>query len=218
VLGATSRREIVGVVGDVRERGLMRDPEPVAYLCGNLSYWPDPFYLVRTDSKYTLSVSSLREALHEIEPQRSVYGIAPLTDTVSESISNPRINMILLTLFAATALLLAAIGLYGMLAQFVSQRRREIGLRIALGAQPSHVLAQVVRHGIGVIGIGMVSGVIAAFLLARFMATLVFGISPRDPVTFAIVPIVLSLIAAIATIVPARRAVRVDPMRALRDE
>jgi predicted permease len=218
VLGATSRREIVGVVGDVRERGLLRDPEPVAYLCGLLSFWPDPFYLVRTDSKYTLSVSTLRAALREIEPQRSVYSIAPLTERMSETISEPRINMILLTLFAATALLLAAIGLYGMLAQFVSQRRREIGLRIALGAQPADVLAQVVRHGISVIGIGLIVGAVSAFLLARFMSTLVFGISPRDPLTFALVPIVLSLIATFATIIPARRAVRVDPMRALRDD
>jgi putative ABC transport system permease protein len=218
VLSATTKREIVGVVGDVRERGLLRDPEPVAYLCGLLSFWPDPFYLVRSDAKFALSVPSLRAALQEIEPQRSVYNIAPLTERISESISEPRINMLLLSLFAATALLLAAIGLYGMLAQFVSQRRREIGLRIALGAQPSHVLAQVVRHGISVIGMGMAVGVIAAFLLARFMSTLVFGISPHDPVTFTLVPIVLLLIATLATIIPARRAVRVDPMRALRDE
>jgi putative ABC transport system permease protein len=141
-----------------------------------------------------------------------------LRDALSESISEPRLNSILLTLFAATTLLLAAIGLYGMLAQFVSQRRREIGLRIALGAQPTDVLAQVLRHGVGVVAVGIVAGLAGAFVLARFMATLVYGISPRDPLTFAIVPILLALMSAIATFVPARRAVRVDPMHALREE
>jgi putative ABC transport system permease protein len=210
--------EIVGIVGDVHERGLMRDVEPVIYNCGLMSYWPDPFYLVRIDSAGAVTAAALRDALHEIEPRRSVYAITTLRETLSESVSEPRLNTVLLTLFAITALLLAAIGLHGMLAQFVSQRRREIGLRIALGAQPADVLAQVLRHGVGVVALGIIVGLGGALLLARFMSTLVFGISPRDPVTFVIVPLVLALIAAIATLVPARRAVRVDPMRALRQD
>jgi len=103
-------------------------------------------------------------------------------------------------------------------AQFVSQRRREIGLRIALGASPSDVLTQVVRQGITVVAVGVGVGLASAFALARLMASLVFGISPRDPLTFATVPLLLALIAALAAFVPARRAVRLDPMRALRED
>jgi putative ABC transport system permease protein len=211
------RAEIVGIVGDVHERGLARDAEPTIYNCGLMPFWPDPFHIVRIDSTRAPTAAALRDALHEVEPRRSVYGITTLTETLSESISEPRLNTILLTMFAATTLLLASIGLHGMLAQFVSQRRREIGLRIALGAQPADVLAQVLWHGAMVVAAGIAAGLAGAFVLARFMSTLVFGISPRDPITFAFVPLVLALIAAIATLVPARRAVRVDPMDALRE-
>ena len=210
--------EIVGVVADVREQGLIKDPEPILYMCGLMAHWPDPYYIVRTDPSRPATMAGIREALREIEPGRAVYDASTLTETLSESLSQPRLNTVLLTLFALMALMLAAIGLYGMLAQFVSQRRREIGLRIALGAQPAQVLAQVIRHGALVIGAGIVFGLGGAFALARFMATLVFGIPWHDPVTFAAVPVVLAAIAAAATIVPARRAVRVDPIEALRED
>jgi putative ABC transport system permease protein len=147
-----------------------------------------------------------------------VYGAASLTETLSGSLSQPRLNTVLLGLFAATALMLAAIGLYGMLAQFVSQRRREIGLRMALGARPAQVLAQVLRYGAWVTAAGIAVGLAVAFVLARLMAALVFDVSWRDPMTFVVVPLVLATIAAGATIIPARRAVRVDPMRALRED
>src|SRR5262249_44380772 len=147
-------------------RSVMRDAEPVIYFCGLMPYWPDPIYLVRTASAQPITAAALREAMHEIEPGRSVYAVTTLTDAIAETISAPRINTILLTSFAATALLLAAIGLHGMLAQFVSQRRREIGLRIALGARPSDVLAEVLRHGVIVVGVGVAVGLAGAFVLA----------------------------------------------------
>jgi predicted permease len=213
-----AQSEIIGIVGDVRERGLARDPEPAVYFCGLMPFWPDPFYLARLDGTRAVSAASLRAALREIEPHRSVYAVTPLREALSESIAEPRLTTLLLTLFAATTLLLAGIGLHGMLAQFVSQRTREIGLRIALGAQPADVLAQVVRHGVTVVAIGVGVGLAGAFAGARVMSSLIVGISPRDPLTFATVPVVLGLIAAIAAFVPARRAVRLDPMRALRDD
>jgi putative ABC transport system permease protein len=209
--------EIVGVVADVREQGLMKDPEPTVYYCGLMAFWPDPYYLVRTDPSRGLTMAAIREALHEIEPRRAMYAAAPLISTLSESLSQPWLNTVLLTLFAAMALTLAAIGLYGMLAHFVCQRRREIGVRMALGARPAQVFAQVVRHGAAVTGIGVALGLTGAFALARVMTTLVFNIPARDPVTFVIVPTVLALVAAAAMIIPAKRAVSVEPMEALRE-
>jgi predicted permease len=210
--------EIVGVVADVREQGLMKDPEPIVYFCGLMPYWPDPYYLVRSDPGRPVTVAAVREAVREIEPLRAVYDSAPLTERMAESLSQPRLNTILLAAFAGTTLVLAAIGLYGMLAQFVAYRRREIGVRMALGARPADVLKQVLGHAASVVGVGLALGLAGAFVLARFMASLVFGIPARDPVTFGIVPLLLAAMAAAAAAVPARRAVRVDPVQALRDE
>ena len=211
------RAEIIGVVGDARERSLNQAPEPIAYACGLMPYWPDPYFIVRTDSSRGVTMAAVRDALREIEPQRAVYDAAPLTERLSKSLSQPRFNTLLLALFAGMALMLAAIGLYGMLAQFVTQRRREIGLRLALGAPRARVLAQLLGHGAIVIGAGTAIGMVAALAVARLMSTLMFGISSHDPVTFITVPVVLGTIAAAAAIVPARRAVRVDPMVALRE-
>jgi hypothetical protein len=210
--------EIVGVVADVRELGLAKEPEPILYSCGLTPFWPDPFFLARMDPARPATMAGIREVMRELEPQRALYDAATLEATVAASLSQPRLNTLLLALFATTALLLAAVGLYGMLAQFVSQRRREIGVRMALGARPAQVLAQVVRHGASVTGIGLALGLVAALALARVMEALVFGIPARDPVTFAVVPAVLALIAGAATILPARRAARVEPMRALRED
>jgi predicted permease len=209
--------KIVGVVGDVREGGLLKEPEPLIYWCGYNPYWPDPRFLVRTGSTRPVSMSAVRAALREIEPQRAVYAEQPLTDLLSASLSQQRLNTILLALFAATALMLAALGLYGVLSQLVSARSREIGLRMALGARPVQILSAVVGQAATLTGLGMAAGLGAAFVLARFMATLVFGISARDPLTFVLVPVVLTLVAALAAIIPARSAGRVDPMEVLRD-
>jgi predicted lysophospholipase L1 biosynthesis ABC-type transport system permease subunit len=210
--------EIVGIVGDVRERSLMKAPEPVLYFCGLSAFYPDPYYFVRVDPARAVSMSAVREALREIEPRRAVYAATTLADALSLTLSQPRLNTVLLSAFAAMALTLAAVGLYGVLAQFVLLRRREMALRIALGARASQVLSRVVRHAAVVAGAGLAVGLVASVVLSRFMAALVFGIDARDPLTFAAIPIVLAAIAAAATIVPARRAVRVEPMRALREE
>jgi putative ABC transport system permease protein len=162
-------------------------------------------------------MAAIRTALVEIEPGRAVYGEQRLTDALWTSLSQQRVNAILLALFAATALLLAALGLYGVLSQLVSAQRREIGVRMALGARPLRILFSVVAQAAALTGVGMAAGLAAAFVLARFMATLVFAISLRDPPTFVLVPIVLSLVAAAAAIIPARRAARVDPMDVIRE-
>jgi putative ABC transport system permease protein len=210
--------DIVGVAGDVRESGLLKAAEPVIYWCGYSAYWPDPFFLVRTNPARHVSIAAIRAALLEIEPNRAVYSVRPLADTLSNSVSQRRLNTILLALFAAMALLLAAMGVYGVLSQLVAGRRREIGVRMALGARPVQILTSVVAQAALVTGFGIAAGLGGAIALARFMATLVFGINTRDLLTFAIVPLVLAVVAAAATFLPARRAATIDPMRALRED
>jgi putative ABC transport system permease protein len=213
----TQAADIIGIVGDVRERGLLNAPDPIIYWCGFSPYWPDTYFLVRTDPARAVSIATIRAALREIEPQRAVYAVRPLSESIANSLSQQRINTVLLVLFAVMALFLAAMGLYGVLSQFVSARRREIGVRMALGARPAQIIAAIVKKTAAVTALGIVAGLAGAFVLARFMATLVFAVSAHDPVTFASVPLLLALVAALAALVPARRATRVDPMMSLRE-
>ena len=214
--GFMTGAEIIGVAADVRERGLTRAPEPILYLCGYDGYWPDTHYLVRTDPTRPAGMAAIRAALREIEPARAMYAVQSLDDVIAASLSQPRLNTILLGMFAVTALALAAMGLYGVLAQLVAARRREIGVRIALGAAPAAIVRTIAGQVAIVTAIGIACGLAAALVLARFMSTLVFDISTRDPITFASVPLVLLVVAAAAALVPARRASTVDPADALR--
>jgi putative ABC transport system permease protein len=215
-IGSSSR--IVGVVGDVHEDGVTRPADPLIYWCGYSGYWPDPFFLVRLTPGRQASLAEIRAALREIEPTRAVYGVTTLDDTLEASTSQQRLNTILLTLFAATALALAGMGLYGVMSQLVAVRRREIGVRMALGARAGQILWSVVAQAATVTGAGIIAGLAGAFALARFMTTLVFEIPPLDPLTFSIVPAVLAGVALAAALLPARRAAAVDPMSALRDD
>jgi len=211
------RSEIIGVVGDVRERGLASEPGPLLYSCGLMPYWPDPRYLVRVEDPHRVTLAAIREAVREIDPARAVYAARPLEEFLAESISQPRLNAIMLSAFACTTLLLAAMGLYGVLSQVVSARRREIGLRIALGARRAQILGSVAAQAAIVTGAGLAIGLAAAAAFAQVMSSLVFGIAPRDPLAFAAAPVVVALVAMAAAIVPARRALRVEPMTALRE-
>ncbi|PYR39996.1 MAG: hypothetical protein DMF93_12295 [Acidobacteria bacterium] len=201
----------------MRENGLVHDPGPLIYWCGYSPYWPDPQFIVRIDPARPVSAAALRAALAEIEPKRAMYAERSLDETLSRTVSPQRLNTLLLALFAASALLLAGVGVYGVLAQLVAARVREIGVRMALGARGLQIVAPVVAQAAAMAGIGGAIGVAASLALARFMSALVFGISPRDPVTFAAVVIALPLAAAVAALVPARRAASIDPMQALRE-
>jgi hypothetical protein len=208
---------IVGITGDVRESGVIQEVQPIVYWCGYHPYWPDQYFLVRALPRHPLAINTIREALREIEPRRALYGAQQLTESLSESLAAQRFNMILLGLFAGTALLLAAVGLYGVLSQLVSSRRREIGVRMALGAQPRFIVRSVLRDAALMTAAGVVAGLAGALAMGRLMASLVFGVSTRDPLTFVAVPLILAAVAGAAAFIPARRAAQVDPALMLRD-
>ena len=174
--------------------------------------------LVRTDADPEALASPVRRVIREIDPELAVFGVEPFVRTVSRSIGQQRFTMIVLAVFAAVALLLAAIGVHAMFSYAVLRRRREIGIRLALGAAPSAVWRLVVLQGLTLAVIGTVLGVAGALAVSRLVATLLFGVTARDPFTFAAVAALLLIVAGAATLGPARRAARVDPLVVLRSE
>ena len=162
--------------------------------------------------------SAIRAAIASIDKDQPIFAIATMKQLVGDSVSTRRITLILLGLFSALALVLAAIGIYGVISYSVAQRTHEIGIRMALGAQRGDVLRMVLAQGVKIAGAGVVIGIVASLGLTRLMANLLFSVSAVDPPTFAAVAIVLAVIAMLACYIPARRTLRVDPMIALRYE
>jgi putative ABC transport system permease protein len=160
----------------------------------------------------------LRQHIKQFEPGRAVCGVAPLEDQIASSAGERRLQTMLLSLFGLTALLLASIGLYGVLGFFVSQRTREIGLRMAIGVAPGQVFRRMFRHGAGMTIGGVATGVVLGFGLTKLAASLLFGVKQWDQVTFVAAPALLLAVAALAIGVPSRRATLVDPIEALREE
>ncbi|MGA8593274.1 MAG: ABC transporter permease [Bryobacteraceae bacterium] len=210
-------REIRGVVADAREQGINREPMPTVYGCVNV---PDPnrFYLIRTHGQPMAMAHAIRQKLHEIEPGRSVFDFAPLEERISDSFTETRLRTVLLAVFAALALSLASIGLYGTLSYFVTIRQREIGLRLALGALRGQIVKSFVGQGLWVSVLGSVAGLCLAAVFARVLAGMLYGVSATDAVTFSSVVLLLLVVAAIASFIPAARAARTDPMHVLREE
>jgi ABC-type antimicrobial peptide transport system permease subunit len=165
----------------------------------------------------TLSTAAER-VIHDIDPGLAVFAVEPLDLTISRSVSQRRFTAFLLGSFAALAVILAAIGVHGLLSYNVARRRQEIGIRMALGAGRGAVLGLVLREGLAIITAGLIVGLAGAVALTRLLQALLFGVSPTDPLTFVVVAAVLTAIALVATLLPARRAARVDPLPALRTE
>jgi putative ABC transport system permease protein len=210
-------RRVIGIVGNERFKGLTETAPPAVYL--PLTQAPmASAVLVRTDGNPSLLAPGVRRVLREIDPQLALFGVEPLTETLGNSQSQRRFTMILLVAFAAVALLLAAIGVHGVLSYSVAQRTREIGIRAALGADVGRIRGLVVSQGARLAVFGIVLGLAGALGLTRLLSTLLFGVGARDPLTFAGVGIVLAVVALVAVWLPARRATRVDPLVALRHE
>jgi putative ABC transport system permease protein len=210
--------EIIGVVGDVHQIGLDTAPEPSVY-------WPHPelvmsamTVIVRTANDPLALVSAAHSEMQKLDPELPMAAVATMDQLLADSLSRSRFTMLLLGIFAAVALLLAAVGIYGLIAYSVTQRTRELGIRIALGAQRRDVLRLVLAQGTRLTLLGLALGVLAALALSRLLATLLFGITATDPLTFAGVAALLASVALAACFIPARRATRVDPLVALRYE
>ena len=175
-------------------------------------------YAVETSITPTQLVAPARQALAAIDPALVLYHPRTMEAVVGRHLARDRFTLLLMVVFAAVALTLAAVGVYGVLSYTVSQRTHEIGVRMALGARPGQVRATVMAHGVMVAGIGMLVGLAGAFGLSRLLESLLFGVSTRDPMVFAAVAMVLTMVILAAGYVPARRATRVDPLDALRSE
>jgi putative ABC transport system permease protein len=210
---------VVGVVGDVREDKLEQPPAPTIYVnCRQRPQATSAFNVViRTGMDPVAITSTVRQIVRDVAPNVPPK-FATLSQVVSGSVRGRRFNVILLGVFAGTALLLAVAGMYGVMAYSVTRRTNEIGVRMALGASRSTILGLVLGQGLFTAGIGVAVGVVASLALTRIVASLLFGLTPTDPVTFAAAAVVLMSVALLACYVPARRATNVDPMVALRYE
>jgi len=211
-------REIVGIVGDIRHFSLAEDPRPEYYFPIRQDTLPSQTLVVRGSTDAAALVPALRAAIRELDPNLAVTSVRTLDSLVGASVAQPRFRAILLGAFAALALLLSAVGIYGVLATAVTQRTREIGVRMALGAERKDVLVMVVGQGMKLVGIGLGAGLLGSLALTRVLSGLLYQVSATDPFTFAAAAILLGCVALLACSLPAYRAAKVEPMAALRVE
>ena len=217
-VNGVASREIVGIVGDIHDVSLGKEPGPMMYV----PFAQAPLYggevVVKSSSTTSAVVGAIRAATHGIDKNLPITDIAALPDVLNASVAQPRFRTLLLALFGAIALILAAVGIFGVISYSVSRRTHELGIRMALGAQSRSVLGMVLRETLALTLIGIAVGVPCAVAAARLIRRLLFNVPLYDPITLALVPLVLVAVAAIASYIPARRAMRVDPLVALRHE
>ena len=207
---------IVGVVGNVRENNLASAAPPMLYQCIAGGAWPDPDYVVRTAGSPGAAMAGVRELVRQVSPSRAVFGLERLQTVVDASLEQPRLNARFLSLFAGFALLLAAVGLYSLISLMVAARRREMGVRIALGARPAQIAAHVLASTARLLVWGALAGLALTWAADRLLASVLFGVQPLDLATLAAALAALALISALAAWLPARRAATTDPLLALR--
>jgi putative ABC transport system permease protein len=220
----TDRFEVIGVVADVRTESLEKKPPMIVYI----PYWDGPYwqgsvwgnatYVMKTSQDPAAMANALRSAMRELDRELPLSDVLTMREVLSESVSSRRFQTLLVSVFAIAALLLACLGIYGVISYSVARRTSEMGIRIALGAQPSQVSMLVLRQGIRPVLGGLLVGVLGALAAGQLISSFLFGTEPRDPAAISAVVAVLLLVAAAACWAPARRASRIDPMAALRDE
>jgi putative ABC transport system permease protein len=210
--------EIVGVVGDVRQHNLTEGLTPHVYAAWD--QWPldEITVVMRTRGDPALPLEAARATVLSLDRDLPIYDAFTLESMVDRTLGQPRFYVLLLSIFASLAVVLAVVGIYGVMAYTVQQRTREIGIRIALGATREHVIGMVVRRGLVMALIGIALGTAGAWAMTRVLKSLLFGVGERDPLTFALVAVLLAAVALFASWLPARRAARVDPLRAMRAE
>ena len=211
---------IVGVVRDVLERGYQQDSKPTVYMtqAQGPRYFPTTNLIVRVDGDPLDYASAVQRVVREVDPDQPVRLIRPMTEVIALTVGDRRQQTTLLVVFGVLALVIASLGLYGLLAQTVSARGREIGIRMALGATWRSVMQMVMSRGILLTGAGVGIGAVLAWSLTRAMESLLYGVGASDPLTFALVAGLLAAVSAVACAIPAVRAARVDPMLVLRDQ
>jgi putative ABC transport system permease protein len=210
--------EIVGVVGDVHHYSLAASDMPQIYVPFSQRPSRNVNFIVKAAVAPLSLAPSIRTAIRNVDADLPLVGLQPAGALLSDSVSMPRFRTLLMTGFGLTALLLAVVGIYGVMAYTVSQRTREIGVRVALGATRASVFRLVLGEAGPLVGAGIASGLFLALVLSRVLESMLFGVGSRDPLVFVAVPLILALVAAVATLVPARRAARLDPVNALGED
>jgi len=206
------------VVGAVKQDGLDKQAKPTIYVPFLQAPQMRMSLVIRTAVAPSSLAGNVKAAVWAIDKDQPIYNLKTMDEIIAETKSTPRLTLVLLAMFSGLALLLATIGLYGVMSYVVTERTQEIGIRIALGAQAGAVLKLIVGQGMALALLGVCIGLAAAFGLTRLMSGLLYGVSATDPITFAVIPLLLALIALLACYLPARWATKVDPLTALRHE
>jgi putative ABC transport system permease protein len=210
--------EIIGVVGDVKEDAVDKEPEPTVYYIHARLPTGSMVFVVRTEGDPAMLAAPVRRMIHDLDAAQPVADVDTMHNIVAETFSRQRFSAVLLAGYSVVSLLLAAVGIYGVLAYSVTERTREFGVRVALGAQPAQILSMVLSGGARVVLAGTAAGLVGALALTRLLETMLFGVGARDTATFLGVPLVLLVIGLVAAWLPARRASRLAPIEALRAE
>jgi macrolide transport system ATP-binding/permease protein len=216
--GETQLREVVGIVGNTVVNNIGEEPQPVAYLPLTQDYSPAALIQVRTVGRPEAVLATVRSQVQSLDPSLAITNVQTIGEVINQGLWAPRMGAALLALFGGLALVLAVIGVYGVLSYSVNQQTHEIGIRMALGAQPASVLWLVIGQGLKLAGVGLLLGFLGAFAASRVLSSLLYDVNTHDPVTFAAVSLVLLASAILACYIPARRATRVDPIIALHYE
>ena len=222
-VGDERKSTVIGVVGDVKNYGLLRNSHAEMYAPYTMKeFWPDMRWNMRLLVRSTLSsdalVPAIRREVQAVDPAQPIYAVQAMDLVIENTVRDKSLNTTLLTVFAGVSLLLALIGVYGVMSYTVVQHTREIGIRMALGAQPKSILKLIIGRGLVLVSIGVAIGVFASFGLTRFIENMLFGVTPTDPLTFVVIVALLGFVALLACLIPAQRAMRVDPIVVLRNQ